>query len=198
MIILGGGVAGLSCALHIASAKKSKDWAKDKNVLVVDTNRSDLRAAQLFNAPAISSGLPGKEALSNLRKQVEEFGGIEFIENKAKDIEGKHGNFVVSLEDGEKINSELVVVATGFSEMALESLKDKVSNNENSPRPGKVQFHVDSENQIEKGLFAAGTISGASSMFAIAAGSGVQVSCNIFKLWNGSPAFVHDVFKKTN
>lgn len=196
VIIVGGGVSGLSCALHIASAKKSKDWAKDKSILVVDAGKSDLNKAQLFNAPGITSGLTGTELLANLRKQVESYGGVDFSEDEVKDVQGEHGDFTVSFANGESNKSELVVIATGFNAMTIASLADKTSVNANAPRAGKVQLQIDSENQIKKGLFAAGAVSGASSMFASAAGSGVQVSCNIFKLWNGSPAYVHDVPKK--
>lgn len=196
VVIAGGGVSGLSCALTLASAKKSQDWAKEKKILLIDDDGSDLKKAHLFNAPNIAGGTAGKEALAQLKKQVEDFKSIDFAQDTVTDVKGEKDNFNITLQNGKDISTTLVVVATGFHEMKIQSLSSQVIANANAPRPGKIQFKVNEESQIKPGLFAAGLVSGLSSMFAVAAGSGVQVACNIFKIWKGSPTIVHDVWKQ--
>lgn len=195
VIIAGGGVAGLSCALTLASAKNSKDWAKEKSILVVDANDSDLNKAHLFNVPGVEKGKAGKDALVDLKKQVESYGGIDFTTDTVLDINGEADNFSVRLENGEEKNASVVVVATGFHGMQIKSLEAKAIANTNAPRPGKIQLSVDAKSQVQDGIFVAGVLSGLSSMFAVAAGSGVQVACNIINRWSGSSVVIHDVWK---
>lgn len=193
VIIVGAGVAGLSCALTLASAKKEKDWAKEKSILVIDDYGSDLGKARLFNAPAIARGKAGKDVLLDIKKQIESYGGIEFYKDKIIDFRGDKNNFSLQLANGTEEKAALIVIATGFHEMKIKALANKISDHLNSARTGRIKISVDAENQVQEGVFIAGTLTGISSMFAIAAGSGVQVGCNVLKLWNnGAATVVHN------
>lgn len=193
VIIAGGGVSGLSCALTLASGIKDKDWAQGKKVLVIDAGESDLKKAMLNNVPGIPQGTRGDEALASLKKQVEAYGTTEFIEGKVTAVNGSKGSFKVELADSKSLEADQVVIATGFHGLEIESLKDKIRENENSPRPGKIELLADKESRVSEGLYVAGLIAGVSTMYAAAAGSGVQTACHIFKTWTGKNTIVHDV-----
>lgn len=65
VIIVGGGVAGLSCALTLASMKGHFDWAENKRFLVIDNNSSDLLKAMLNNVQELQ-----KELLEKMQSKL--------------------------------------------------------------------------------------------------------------------------------
>ncbi|WP_297890270.1 NAD(P)/FAD-dependent oxidoreductase [Sulfurihydrogenibium sp.] len=195
VVIIGGGPAGLSCALTLASAKGHFEWGENRKYLVIDNDSSDLLKAQLYNVPGLPQGILGKEALENLRKQAQSYGNVDIVKGRVIKVEGEYKNFKVITEDGKEYTSDIVVFATGFHEFNIECEGVEVIENKKSPRPGKVQLKIDEDNKIKEGLYAAGLIAGVSTMYACAAGSGVQVACNIQALWAGKNVVVHDVPK---
>lgn len=193
VIIVGGGVAGLSCALTLASMKGHFDWAENKRFLVIDNNSSDLLKAMLNNVPGIAKGTLGRDAIQNLREQAKSYGNVDIIDGRVIKVDGQKGNFSVYLEDGKTFNSDYVVIATGFHKFDIECEGVEVIDNIKSPRPGKVQIKVDSESRAKDGLYIAGLLAGVSTMYACASGSGVQVACNIMAEYAGKNVVVHDV-----
>lgn len=193
VVIVGGGVAGLSCALTLASMKGHFDWAENKRFIVIDNNSSDLLKAMLNNVPGIPQRTLGKKALENLREQAKSYGNVEIVEGRVVKIDGQKGDFKVYLEDGKVYEADYVVVATGFHKFDIECEGVEVIENAKSPRPGKVQLKVDGESRAKDGLYVAGLLAGVSTMYACAAGSGVQVACNIMAEYAGKNVVVHDV-----
>ncbi len=193
VIIIGGGVSGLSCALALASTKEQFDWAKDKRYLVIDNQSSDLLKALLNNAPGIPQGTLGKELLEKLREQAKSYGNVDIVFDKAVKVSGQKGGFTVLTESKKEFISDYVVLATGFHEMSIECEGIELIENPRSPRPGKVAIRVDEDSKVRDGLYVAGLLAGVSSMYACAAGSGVQVACNIMKEHAGKNVVIHDV-----
>ncbi|MFN3813452.1 MAG: NAD(P)/FAD-dependent oxidoreductase [Aquificaceae bacterium] len=193
VIIIGGGVSGLSCALTLASAKEQFDWARDKRHLVIDNQSSDLLKALLNNVPGIPQGTLGKELLEKLREQAKSYGNVEIVFDRAVKVSGHKGNFTVLTESRKEFSSYYVVLATGFHELSIECEGIELIENPRSPRPGKVAIRVDEDSKVRDGLYVAGLLAGVSSMYACAAGSGVQVACNIMKEQAGKNVVVHYV-----
>ncbi len=192
VIIAGGGVAGLSCALTLASSKGRREWTQGRRFLVLDDNDSDLLKAILNNVPGIPIGTDGKKAMNDLQEQVKHYGNVESIQCKVIKVEGERGNFKVTTEDGKEYVGSFVVLATGFHEFNIKGIGVKVLPHDRSPRPGKIMVETDKDLKIKEGVYVAGLLTGISTMYATAAGSGVQVACNIMSELTGNPTIVHD------
>ncbi len=196
VVIAGGGPAGLSAALTLGAAEQKQEPVKGKTFHVVDAGNSDLLKAELNYVPGIPAGTPGPQALGDLRQQALAFPSVSFREDKVVEITGGLGNFTILLESGEKISAHIVILATGFHSFEVDGTNVHVAENTKAPRPGKIAIQTDLEGRVREGLYAAGIISaGVSSMYASAAGSGVQIACNILEAWSGKPTIVHDVMK---
>ncbi len=193
VIIIGGGPAGLGCTLTLASAKGHFEWGENRRYLVIDNNSSDLLKAKLNNVPGIAPGSLGRYVIKNLKEQAKMYGNVEIIDGRVVKVEGEYKNFKVITEEGKEFYSDFVVFATGFHEFNIECKDVEIIENKKSPRPGKVQLKVDQDYKIKEGLYAAGLVAGVSTMFASAAGSGVQVACNIQAIMAGKNVVVHDV-----
>ena len=194
VIIIGGGASGLSCALTLASAQgRGWEWVENRRYLVLDTGRSDMNRALFKNVPGVPGGTLGKELIDRIKEQIKEFGGVDFVEERATKVEGSKGSFRVYTEGGKIYESEYVVLASGFHRFDIECEGVKVVDNPKSPKPGRVMVEHDGDYKVREGLYVAGLLAGVSSMFTAAAGSGVQVAINILSEWAGKPVVIHDV-----
>ncbi|MBF0519707.1 MAG: NAD(P)/FAD-dependent oxidoreductase [Nitrospirae bacterium] len=192
VVIIGGGVAGLSCALTLASAKDKGDWAKDKLYVVIDSGSSDLLKAKLFNAPGIALGSSGQNVLEQIRQQINHYGCVDFLSGEASAIVGTKGDFSIKLKDGNNVKAEIIVITTGYKSFELDISGLKAVPHKHTSKPGRVMIETNSNSMAADGIYIAGTLSGVSSMFATAAGSGVQTACNILSTFSGKPTIVHD------
>ena len=195
VLIVGGGVAGLSCALVLGSAK-DKSFAQNKRIgILMHQKSSQLQSALLNNALGIDAGtdgqtvlINGKEQLSTLYPLVEQIED-EKVLNVSKFVEG----FEIKTNKS-TYNSKLVVIAVGYTN--LFSIKGLENFIEPHPRAPIEKGHIWLKNEnhlIEDGLYVAGTLAGWRSQFAIASGSGAQVATDILTLWNdGIHTKVHD------
>lgn len=192
VIIIGGGVSGLSCALTLSSANAKTEALKNARYLVIDNNNSDLNKAKLLNVPGIPSGTEGKEALEIIRKQLIAYGVCDLMETSATAVSEGNDGFSVTLESGEILKTKRVVLATGFHgfDIALDGIE--IKGNTLSPRPGKIEA-THRNNHLRDGLYVAGLLSGVYTMYACAAGSGVKVACDILSEISAKPAIIHDV-----
>ncbi len=198
VIIVGGGPAGLSCALTLASSQgRGWEWAEGKKFLVIDEGNSDLNKAMLKNVPGVPIGTLGPELLEKIRQQIKELNdSVEIKQGKVVKVEGEKGSFKVHTESGEVYEAEYVVLAPGFHKFEIECEGVEVVDNPKSPKPGRVMVKHDGDYKVREGLFVAGLLAGVSSMFTAAAGSGVQVAINILSEWAGKPIVIHDVSPK--
>ncbi|MEO2082962.1 MAG: FAD-dependent oxidoreductase [Desulfurobacteriaceae bacterium] len=186
-VIIGGGPAGLSCALTLADGEKRFEAVKGKRFAVVDSGSSDALKAVLNNVPGVKKGTTGEEFLQVLKSQVEEFESVNLIDGEVSEVFGEKGKFKIVLSDGRELEAEKVVFATGFHSFNIKSELVEVIPHPRSPRPGKVALRPKVE-----GVFVAGLAAGEITMIATACGSGVDVACKILEDWNGKVVVGHD------
>jgi len=56
VLIVGGGIAGISCGLTLSSTENKFDWAKERKYLIIDEGKSDLLYARLLMYPVSGRG----------------------------------------------------------------------------------------------------------------------------------------------
>ncbi|NPA16624.1 FAD-dependent oxidoreductase [Persephonella sp.] len=192
VIIIGGGPAGLTCGITLASAEGKFDFMADKKFLVIYDEYSDLDKALLNNVPAVEKGTKGKDLLEKIRKQAETYPKLNLKKGKVVKAYGQKGNFTVETAEGERFTGEYLVIATGFHKFEIEGLDVEVVPHRKSPRPNKIMIK-NQDGRVRDGLFVAGLVAGAPTMYASASGSGAEVACDILSEWAGKTVVVHDV-----
>lgn len=195
VLIVGGGAAGMSCALVLGSAK-SKPFAMNKRIGIVMHQRSShLQNALFNNVLGLVPGTTGASILENGPKQLKElYPHVEQIESeKVKSITKISEGFLVTT-NCETYTTRLVVIAVGYTNLV--NIKGLESYIEPHPRavPQKERVWLKNENHlVDKNLYVAGTMAGWRSQFAIASGSGAQVATDVLTFWNdGKHTKVHD------
>lgn len=186
VLIIGGGVAGVSCAMVLGSAKK-KDFVADKNIAIITHQKiSSLQEALFYNAYGISSGKLGseilKESLENLQANYPHVSQI--TGEKALKIEGNFPDFLVTTNKN-SYKTKNIVVAIGYSNtFAIEGLMHYVENHKKSlPEKQRIQLK-NTDHKVADGIYVAGTLAGWRSQLSIAAGSGAAVATDILTEWN--------------
>ncbi len=193
VVIIGGGAAGLSCGMTLASANNKFDWAKDKRYLILDDGNSDLKKASLFNVPGFDYGISGQNAIKQIRDHLSFFPAIEIKDEKVLIISGSRGDFTIKTSQNE-YKADIIVLATGMDEFNIDGLDVTVAKHDKVIKPNKIKLeHID--NRITDGVYVAGLLSGIKTMFLIAAGDGSKVACDIFEEWTGKMAVSHDSVK---
>ncbi len=106
-IIVGGGPAGLSAAIHLA-------W-HGRKVLVIDRRTGPLAYTlqKLYNVPGLPA-VSGIQLLKSLRAQAESL-GAEVIRANVMRAEGEEGDFRLVGEKGEAWQAETLLLATGVA-----------------------------------------------------------------------------------
>jgi len=196
VVIIGGGVSGLSCAITLGSAAAKIESTKAKRYLVVDAGKSHLNMAEVHNVPGIAPGTPGPALLQSLAEQAKGYANVEIKADTVLSVEGTIGSFSLETASGEKLRAELVVFANGMQTIEVEGIGAQVINHVRAPRPGMVMIE-NRDGKVGAGKYVTGCAGGASSMFASAAGSGAQTATDILSFWAGKYVVVHDVLKKS-
>jgi anaerobic glycerol-3-phosphate dehydrogenase len=194
-LIIGGGAAGLSCALVLGSAK-DKPFANGKRIgIIVHQKTSHLQSALFNNVLGLEPKTTGASILEQGKKQLASlYPHIEQIEKeKVKEIAAIANGFTVTTNKN-TYTSKIVVVAVGYTNlMTIKGLDVYI---EPHPRANKEKNRIwlkNDDHLIKEGLYVAGSLAGWRSQFAIASGSGAQVATDILTLWNGGKhAGVHD------
>jgi hypothetical protein len=195
VLIIGGGAAGLSCALILGSAHE-KPFAKHKRIaIIMHQKSSQLQSALLNNVLGLPKKTTGQHMLEMGKNQLNDlYPHIEQIEGeKVLKISRSFEGFTIKTNKS-SYYSKLAVIAVGYTN--LMSIKGLESYIEPHPRTAVEKGHIWLKNDnhvIENGLYVAGTLAGWRSQFAIASGSGAQVATDILTLWNdGNHTKVHD------
>ncbi len=191
VIIIGGGPAGLTCGITLASANGKFPFVEGKKYLVIYDEYSDLDKAYLKNVPGIEE-MKGKELLEKIRKQASSYENLYLKQGKVVKASGEKGTFKVELENGETFEGDFLVIATGFHKFDIEGLDVEVIPHRKSPRPGKIMIKNE-DGKVRDGLYVAGLVAGEPTMYACASGSGAEVACDILSEWAGKIVVVHDV-----
>ena len=199
VLIIGGGVSGVSCALVLGSAHK-KAFAADKKIAIITHQKaSNLQEALFNNAYGIPAGTLGADLLTQSVAQLkEQYPHVDQIENeKVLKIEGQSGNFTV-VTNKKSYRAKIVVVAINSSQtFAIEGLMHYVIPHKKAiPEKNRIQL-INNDHLVTDGIYVAGTLAGWRSQLAIAAGSGASVATDILTLWNdGMHAQAHDSIRK--
>ena len=163
----------------------------DKKYLILDDNKSDLNVGKYFNVAGVESGINGVDLLLKMKKQLEIYKDVELKDEKATKIENL-GEYFKVITENSNYEASIVVLATGLHKFDIECKGVNVKDNIFVPKPNNIYLE-NSNNLISKNLYVAGLASGVPTMFSCASGDGAKVACDIFKLWSGKIAVVHDV-----
>ncbi|MGB3605802.1 FAD-dependent oxidoreductase, partial [Psychroserpens sp.] len=169
-LIIGGGAAGLSCALVLGSAK-DKPFAVDKNVAIITHQKtSHLQNALFNNVLGLAPGTLGADILKNGKEQLYNlYPHVDQIDKeKVKRIQPIHDGFTITTNKN-SYTAKQVVIAVGYTDLlTIKGLEDYV---EPHPRAAieKNRIWLKNENHvISHGLYVAGTLAGWRSQYAIA------------------------------
>ncbi|CAM4021468.1 MULTISPECIES: FAD-dependent oxidoreductase [Flavobacterium] len=199
VLIIGGGVSGVSCALLLGSAKE-KTFATDKKIgLIAHQKASSLQNAIFNNVYGIPFGKLGSELLTeSLEHLATAYPHVKQLqEEKVLKITGKTGNFSITTNKG-SYNAKTVVIGIGSGNpFTIEGLEDYVvPHRKAAPEKKRLQLE-NNDHLVTEGIYVCGTLAGHRSQLAIASGSGASVAGDILTLWNnGNHAQVHDAIGK--
>jgi thioredoxin reductase len=195
-LIIGGGVAGMQCALVLGSAK-NKAFAADKNIgIIINQKASHLQNALFNNVLGLNPKTLGKDILEDGKKQLSGlYPQINQIENEkvCAVFDDKNNSYMVTTNKN-TYQTKMVVVALNYSKpFSIAGLEHYIEPHMRA-NPAKDRVQLRNFNHlIKEGLYACGTIAGWRSQFAIASGSGASVATDILTHWNdGNHTKVHD------
>ena len=195
VLIIGGGVSGMQCALILGSAK-TKPFAADKKIGIITHQRaSHLENALFNNVLGLSPETLGKDILIKGTAQLAAlYPHVSQIKNEKVLSISEIGGIYAIETNKNSYQSKIAVIALNYSKpFSIDGLNTfiiphKKANPEKDRIQLKNEYHL-----IKKGLYCCGTIAGLPSQFAIAAGSGASVATDILTLWNDNiPTKVHD------
>lgn len=195
VLIIGGGVAGMQCALVLGSAK-NKLFAKDKKIgIIMHQRASHLESALFNNVLGLAPKTLGKDILMQGKEQLKSmYPHITQIENeKVVSIESDSEFYFIKTSKN-TYKSIIVIVAVNYAKpFSISGLEEFLIPHEKSIiEKDRIQLKND-QHLIKKNLYCCGTIAGGRSQFAIAAGSGASVATDILTIWNdGKDSQVHD------
>lgn len=199
VLIIGGGVSGMSCALVLGSAHK-KAFVQDKKIAIITHQKtSNLQEALFNNAYGIPAGKLGSELLTesveHLRKSYPHITQIEG--EKVMKVSGQYPNFTVETNKNSYQVKE-IVVAIGYSNtFDIDGLNQYVEPHKKAVLEKQRIQLKNNDHKVADGIYVAGTLAGWRSQLAIASGSGAAVATDILTLWNnGISSQSHDSIKK--
>lgn len=198
VLIIGGGAAGMSCALVLGSGL-SRPYAQDKKVgVIMHQKASHLQTALFNNALGIAPGTSGREILLSGVEQ------LNTLYPEVVQISKEKVQEILFLEDGFKVISnknvytaEKVLIAVGYTNLfGIKGLEDFIiPHAKTKAEKNRIQLKNE-DHLIIPGLYVAGTLAGHRSQYAIACGSGAAVATDILTEWNkGEHTKVHDKLK---
>lgn len=199
ILIIGGSVAGVSCAMILGSASK-KSFVADKNIAIIAHQKASALQDGLYNnAYGIPIGTLGADILHNTLNDLKQtFPTINCIEDeKVLEITQDNEVFALITNKGNQYLAKTIVLATGNGSMNIKGLESYVMPHQKSiPEKNRIQLR-NKDHKVEKNIYVAGTLAGHRSQLSIAAGSGAMVATDILVEWNGgNETHVHDSIKK--
>ena len=195
VLLIGGGVSGMSCALVLGSAK-NKPFAADKKIgIIAHQKTSALQEALINNGYGIAPGKLGSDLLSESIEHLSETYPhiVQIPDEKVLKIEGEHPEFTV-ITNKNTYKTKIIVVGIGSANtFAIEGLMQYVEPHAKTiVEKNRIQLR-NIDHKIADGLYVAGNLAGWRSQLPIAAGSGAAVATDILTLWNnGNHSQSHD------
>lgn len=198
VLIIGGGVSGISCALVLGSAHK-KAFVQNKKIGILTHQRGgNLQDALLNNVYGIPFGKLGSEVLSESLEHLKNYPHIEQIPNEKVNAVVQFSNYYQIHTNDNVYETKIVVVAVGSSNtFNIEGLNQYVIPHKKAiPEKNRIQL-TNQDHKVSENLYVAGVLAGHRSQVAIASGSGASVATDILTLWNnGIQSQSHDSIKK--
>ena len=199
VLIIGGGVSGVSAAIIFGSAKE-KSFMVDKKIgIIAHQKASSLQNALFNNAYGIAPGTLGRnllnsslEHLQNLYPQILQIEGEKVVR-----ISGEFGNFSITTNKN-TYHSKLIMIGIGAGNpFTIEGLENFIiPHKKAAPEKNRIQLE-NNDHLVTEGIYAIGTLAGHRSQLVIAAGSGASAATDVLTLWNdGNPVQVHDSVKE--
>lgn len=183
VVIVGGGPAGASAAVFTARA--------GLRTAVVDADKGITRRAMLNNHYGFPDGITGPELVDRGRAHAEN-AGATWVDDDVEAIEQGDGTFTTRTTAGQALTSSQIILATGMSVAAAEAAGVKTAD-ATEPRI-KTVVEVDDEGRSSvPGIWAAGTVAGASVHTVVTAGDGARVAINLLSEREGERHWDHDV-----
>src|SRR5688572_26186134 len=105
VVIVGGGPAGLSAALFLGRCRRS--------VLVCDNGHPRNEASHAMHGYLSRDGMPPREFLATARAELRRYNTVELRDTTVIAARCDNGRFETVLENGEKIWSRKLLIATG-------------------------------------------------------------------------------------
>ncbi|WP_430614506.1 FAD-dependent oxidoreductase [Flavobacterium sp. JP2137] len=194
-LIIGGGAAGISCALVLGSAHAKPFMNGKKIALIAHQKASMLQDAVFYNAYGVPAGKLGAELLQETKEQLRtHYPEIEQIEGeKVQSVLRQGAGFVVQTNKNTYESLLVVVAVNSSSSFQIEGLMEFTQPHGKSlPQKNRIQLKNDDQ-LVATNLYVAGTLAGHRSQLSIAAGSGAAVATDILTLWNnGTETHSHD------
>lgn len=195
VLIIGGGAAGLSCALVLGSAK-NKAYAQNKKIgIVVHQRASHLQSALFNNVLGLAPGTTGASILENGKTQLNSLYPhvVQIADEKVTEVL-KTGKHYIIKTNKSSFSAKIVVIAVGYTNlMTIKGLEAYIGPHPRAVAAKERIWLKNTNHVVDDGLYVAGTLAGWRSQFAIASGSGAQVATDILTVWNqGLDSHVHD------
>lgn len=199
VLLIGGGVSGMSCALVLGSAKNKPFAADKKTGIIAHQKTSALQEALINNAYGITPGKLGADLLQESIQHLSETYPhiVQIPDEKVLKIEGEHPDFTV-ITNKNAYKTKIIVVGIGSANtFAIEGLTQFVEPHLKAlPEKQRIQLK-NIDHKAAEGIYVIGTLAGWRSQVAIAAGSGAAVATDILTLWNNDvQTHAHDSTRK--
>jgi len=195
VLIAGGGVAGVSCALILGSGL-TRAYGEGKKVgIFTHQKASSLQNGLYNNAYGIAPGTTGQKIMqTSLEHLATAYPLVEQLPaEKVMSVTGTPGNFTVTTNKGTYQTKMFVVAIGSANSFDIEGLMEYVEPHKKAmPEKNRIQL-TNNDHVVTEGIYVAGTLAGTRSQLAIAAGSGAAVGADILSLWNdGKHTQSHD------
>lgn len=193
-LIIGGGAAGMSCALLLGSAKE-RPYAENKKIGIVMHQKGSHMQNALFNNALGLSRVTGATLLEKGKQDLaENYNNIEqIVDEKVISVTEEENIFIVETNK-QAYKAKKVVIAIGYNKIfTINGLEQYLEPHQKS-RPQEERLQLKNEDHlVAENLYVAGTLAGWRSQYAIACGSGASVATDILTEWNnGEEVKVHD------
>lgn len=195
LLIVGGGAAGMSCALVVGSGM-TRPFGEDKKVgIVMHQKASQLNSAIFNNVLGIAPGTTGKNIMQSGKDQLQNQypDVVQIQKEKVCEIQFLEDSYRV-ITNRDSYHAKEVVIAVGYTNLLrIKGLEEFVEPHRRS-KVSKERIQLRNEDHlVAPGLYVAGTLAGWRSQFSIACGSGASVATDILTGWNrGEHTKVHD------
>ena len=195
VLIIGGGAAGMSCALVLGSAGKRPYVADKKIAIIAHQKASHLQNALFKNVLGVVPGTTGASILEAGKKQLSSlYPHVSQIEKeKVIEIIQNNDHFTI-ITNMRSYKSKIVVIAVGYTNLlTIKGLEQYIEPHPRAVAEKNRIWLKNNNHLITENLYVVGTLAGWRSQFSISSGSGAHVATDILTEWNGGKhTKVHD------